>query len=65
MTIKFNGGNGAILCENCRKILFTFSNIPGQYKRYIEQYFNGEKSAAELPKLYCDECNQQYNERYQ
>lgn len=27
-TIKFNGGNPALLCNNCRKIIATGSNIP-------------------------------------
>lgn len=31
--IKFNGGYGALLCENCGVIIATSDRIPEQYKR--------------------------------
>lgn len=31
MRIKFNGGNLALLCENCSVICATGHNIPAQY----------------------------------
>lgn len=31
--LKFNGGYGALLCENCGVIIATSDRIPEQYKR--------------------------------
>lgn len=31
--LKFNGGYGALLCENCGVIIATSARIPEQYKR--------------------------------
>ena len=30
--IKFNGGNGALLCDKCGVVLATGNRIPGEYK---------------------------------
>lgn len=32
--IKFNGGKGALLCEQCSVIIATGDRIPNEYKRY-------------------------------
>lgn len=31
LIFKFNGGNGAVLCSNCFKIIFSGKEIPNEY----------------------------------
>ena len=44
---KFNGGQGAILCNNCKKIICTGKNIP--------------KPLPNGPQFCCKECEKEYN----
>lgn len=46
---KFNGGLGAILCNNCNKIILEGRNIP----KYLP---NG-------PQFCCEECKKEYNKK--
>lgn len=45
--IKFNNGNGAILCHTCRKIIKTFA--------YLTQDEHKLMKDGRLPPQYCDE----------
>jgi hypothetical protein len=47
--IKFNNGNGALLCSNCRVIIKTFSGFTKEEMSFYKK--NGYLKAA-----YCDKC---------
>lgn len=49
--MKFNGGLGAILCSNCRKIIKTAKDFSQEELKAIR----GELD-YNLPPKYCDEC---------
>ena len=50
MTFKFNGGQGAILCEKCGVILKQGKEIP----EYVwEAVRNG--TVSQLPDMYCED----------
>ena len=38
LIFKFNGGRGAILCNNCFAIVYEGSQIPDKYKNVIDSY---------------------------
>lgn len=44
--IKFNGGNGAILCSTCRTIIKTFATLSEEELRLMKE--------DNLPPQYCD-----------
>lgn len=46
---KFNGGKGAILCNNCGKIIYSGKEIPN----YL----------PEGPQFCCDSCKKEYNKK--
>ena len=48
--IKFNNGQGALLCSKCRKILKTGSEFNTQEREYARGDLNY------LPPLYCESC---------
>lgn len=50
MRFKFNGGNGAILCRRCGRILLEGSNIPDYVWDAV-----GNGTVRELPDMYCDD----------
>ena len=54
--IKFNGGNGAILCSNCRVIIKTGKDFTPEERKY----FRGEDGATLQPQ-YCDKCKNHHN----
>lgn len=58
MIIKFNGGNGAILCEKCRRIIYTFSNMPQEFKDVQDS--GGDLRL--LPPIYCNKCKKDEGE---
>ena len=47
--IKFNNGNGAILCPKCRVIIKTFADFTKDEEEFYNQY-------KWLPVQYCDKC---------
>jgi len=50
LIIKFNSGNGAILCSGCAKIL----KVGNEYTNEERQYALGK--LRYLPPQFCDEC---------
>lgn len=52
--IKFNGGNGALLCEWCSVIIATGRNIPSQYMW-------GDSDSKHV--FCCDECRDKWLEK--
>jgi len=50
---KFNNGNGALLCSNCRVIIKTGKNYPTEEK---EAAYGKENN---LPAQYCDKCKKE------
>lgn len=49
LTVKFNGGNLAILCDNCRRIIKTGSH-------FTDEEIAFAKGEGELPPQLCYEC---------
>ena len=45
---KFNGGNGAVLCSNCYKIMYEGSNIPEDMMNAVK---NGQQK--EFGPVFC------------
>lgn len=50
MIFKFNGGQGAVLCGKCNKVLYEGSRIP---KYITDAVMNG--TIDELPDLFCED----------
>lgn len=50
LIVKFNGGRGAILCSNCRKIIKEGHEFNPEELAYIR----GE--IKHLPQQYCKQC---------
>lgn len=56
---KFNGGNGAVLCSNCSKIIMSGSKIPD----YIWDAVccEDDKEIKNIaPMFCCDKCKEEY-----
>ena len=51
LIFKFNGGAGAVLCSNCRKIIYSGKNIP-------EEILEGKDTS---PKFCSKECENEFN----
>lgn len=49
-TVKFNGGNGAILCDNCSVIVRTGDDFTEEEKRFMRGEINY------IPPVYCKNC---------
>lgn len=50
LIVKFNNGNGAILCSGCRTII----KVGNQYTEEERKYSRGE--IEYLPPQYCEKC---------
>ena len=62
LIFKFNGGKGAILCNNCGKIILTGKQIPERFWKAATEE-DGESYEDIGPQFYCDECEDEfYNE---
>ena len=55
--IKFNGGNLALLCSECRVIIKTGKDFTPE-----ELEFTLGKSKNDLPPQYCEKCKNKQNE---
>lgn len=61
--IKFNGGYGALLCENCGIIIATSDRIPSHYRtntNYGDLIFCSEKCLHEHLKKHKSRCKVMY-----
>lgn len=54
---KFNGGNGAVLCSNCYKIMYEGSNIPEDMMNAVK---NGQQKEFG-PVFCCDYCEKEWH----
>lgn len=55
---KFNGGNGAVLCSNCAKIIMSGRQIPEYIWDAVSKH-NGE--IQKIPPMFCcDKCKEEY-----
>jgi hypothetical protein len=62
LIFKFNGGNGAILCNNCGKIILTGKQIPERFWK-VATGESGETYKDIGPQFCCDKCEDEfYNE---
>jgi len=53
---KFNGGLGAVLCNNCHAIIWTGNNMPDELKKSENFY--------DLGPFFCDDkCKQEFYEK--
>ena len=59
MVFKFNNGNGAILCSNCGKIMYSGSAISKEMLDAIK-----EDGAASLPDVFCcEQCEEEFDRK--
>lgn len=60
LIFKFNGGNGAVLCNNCKTIILTGNKIPRQF---WDAATNKNKDTYEEigPQFCCEECEKEWN----
>lgn len=59
LIFKFNGGNGAVLCSNCYKIICEGTQISNNYLNSIK---NGQHGQQTEPVFCCDKCEHEWNE---
>lgn len=63
MIYKFNGGEGAVLCENCRKIIYTASTLPMGLRKLMYHAEKNGKPYSSLPPVYCcEDCKESMTE---
>lgn len=61
MVFKFNNGNGAILCSNCGKIMYSGTSISQEMFTAINN-----EGAESLPDVFCcDACEEEYDRKIQ
>ena len=57
---KFNGGLGAVLCNQCRKIIYQGSRIPIEIEDAKFEHRLNEIG----PLFCCKECEDKYNKKF-
>ena len=60
---KFNGGNGAVLCSNCSKIIMSGARIPKEIWEAVSDRSGGRPIENIPPMFCCDECREKYENR--
>ena len=57
--VKFNGGNGAVLCNNCGVIVYAGHTIPDDIHAAM---IGNEGMLEKLPPVFCSEkCERMFN----